>query len=139
MLSWQSRWSGCRNLDSVCSRARLVRHHSALSFGHLHILMKTLTAVLLLVTATLTLAGDKLFDERLAKDAVAVLRVHKAGDDRSLPKYPLIRYQVGADQVFKNESRWSVNHDFAVHGFKGMEGVPPGECTIYITRYHVAN
>ncbi len=99
--------------------------------------MKALTVVLLLVTATLTVAGDKLFDPRLAKDAVAVLRVHKVGHDWPLPTYPLIRYDVRVDQVFKNESAENLNHDFAVHGFKGMDGVPPGECTIYITRYDV--
>lgn len=100
--------------------------------------MKTITAVLLLVTATLTFAADELFDEKLAKDAVAVLRVHKDGRDWSLPKYPFIRYHLKVNQVFKNESRENLNHDFAVHSFKGMEGVPPGECTIYITRYDVA-
>ena len=100
--------------------------------------MKTITALLILVTATLALAADKLYDEELARHAVAVLRVRKVGHDWPLPKYPFIRYDVHVDQVFKNESGENLNHDFAVHGFKGMDGVPPGECTIYITRYDVA-
>ena len=107
-------------------------------FGHTHLLMKTLAAVLLLATATLTLAGDKLFDERLAKHAVAVLRVQRFSE-RSIPKYPFIRYEVHVYQAFKNEWRDGLNYDFGVHAFKGMDGVPREECTIYIARYDVAN
>ena len=103
----------------------------------MHMLMKAATIVLVLVAATLTQVADKLFDKELADDAVAVLRVQRF-HEWPLPKYPFTRYEVHVQQVLKNESRENLNHDFGVHAFKGMDGVPTGECTIYITRYDVA-
>jgi len=82
--------------------------------------------------------SDNLVDQRLAKEAVAVLRV-KVLLTTPLPKYPFTRYLVRTYKVFKNESDEKLNHDFQVHAFKDREGIPPGECTIYITRYNVAN
>jgi hypothetical protein len=100
--------------------------------------MKLITAVLLMVAITLTLAADGLFDDKLAKDAVAVLRVERYLES-SIGGSPFTRYDVHVVRVFKNESSENLNHDFGVHVLKGMEGVPTGECTIYIGRYDAAN
>jgi hypothetical protein len=97
----------------------------------------------LLLVATLAAVGvgaerTNLVDPQLAKDAVAVLRVRTVSTT-PLPKYPLTRYQVRVYQVFKNEWHERVDHDFPVHAFKDQEGIPSGECTIYISRYDVTN
>ena len=103
--------------------------------------MKNITLVLLIAGAVLAQGSEKLFDEKLAKDAVAVLRVYKI-DTWQLPmqnKYPFTRYIVNGYEVFKNESNANLHQTISVHGFTGQDGVPSGECTIYIARYDVAN
>jgi hypothetical protein len=95
--------------------------------------MKT-TILGLLVLGTISVQADeKLYDDALAKKAVAVLRVERklVWD---LPHYPLTRYQIHVIHVFKNESNLPIVGDLSVDGFKGRDGVPPGECTIYIER-----
>jgi hypothetical protein len=98
--------------------------------------MKTTTLVLLVLGTLLVQADEKLYDDALAKKAVAVLRVERklVWD---LPHYPLTRYQIHVIRVFKNESNVPIAPFIAVDGFKGRSGVPPGESTIYIERYYV--
>lgn len=100
--------------------------------------MKTVTVILFLAVAAFAQTTDKSFDDKLAKDAVAVLRVHKF-HEWLLPKYPFHRYTVHVHEIFKNESRDNLMHDFDIHCFKDMSGIPEGECTVYISRYDVAN
>lgn len=95
-------------------------------------------AAIVLGAIGLAADSDNLVDQRLAKEAVAVLRVQVVFST-PLPKYPLTRYHVRPSKVFKNESTERLNGDFQVHAFKDREGIPPGECTIYIARYDVAN
>jgi hypothetical protein len=98
--------------------------------------MKTTILALLVLGTLLVQADEKLYDDALAKKAVAVLRVERKLV-YDMPHHPLTRYEVQAKHIFKNESNLVVNHDFAVHGFKGRDGVPPWECTVYIERYDV--
>jgi hypothetical protein len=100
--------------------------------------MKITIALLLVACIALARAGEKLFDENLAKDAVAVIRVHKFAE-WPVPKYPLTQYHVHVYEVFKNESKENLNKSMWVDGFKEQDGVPAGECTLYLTRYDVAN
>ena len=104
--------------------------------------MKTILLTLLALGATLVQAEEKLYDEALAKRAVAVLRVERqnARPEFHQEKYPFIRYTVLTRQVFKNqyyEKDREFMHHFDVLGFKDKEGVPPGESTIYIERFYV--
>lgn len=101
---------------------------------------KTIIMLVAIALGAIGLASERnnLVDQRLAKEAVAVLRVQVLLTT-PLPKYPFTRYLVRTYKVFKNESNEQLNHDFQVHAFKDREGIPPGECTIYITRYDVAN
>jgi hypothetical protein len=103
--------------------------------------MKTITIIIFATIGMLVQASDKLFDENLATNAVAVLRVHKI-QTWQLPlqdKYPYTRYIVNGYEVFKNESNENLHKSISVHGFTGQDGVPSGECTIYIARYDVTN
>ena len=104
--------------------------------------MKTAILTLLISGAAVVQAEEKLYDEALARKAVVVLRVELASarPEPHPEKYPFMRYMVLTHRVFKNESHYtdqSFNHHFDVLGFKDKDGVPPGESTIYIERYHV--
>jgi hypothetical protein len=98
--------------------------------------MKTIAVILFAAFAMQANAAEKLFDDNLATNAVAVVRVHMLSSIQ-IPKYPVTRYDVHVYQVFKNESRENLYHDFGVFAFTGKDGVPPGECTIYIARYNL--
>jgi hypothetical protein len=103
--------------------------------------MKIITTILFFAAVILAQGADKLFDENLATNAVAVLRVRKI-QSWQLPmqnKYPFTRYIVNGYEVFKNESNENLHQSFSVHAFTGQDGVPSGECTIYIARYDVTN
>jgi hypothetical protein len=67
---------------------------------------------------------------------VAVVRVYMLSSIQ-IPKFPVTRYDVHVYQVFKNESRENLYQDLEVFAFKGRDGVPPGECTVYIARYNL--
>ena len=99
--------------------------------------MKTIILALLVLGTTLVQAEEKLYDDALAKKAVAVLRVklNMACDLPHQDIYPLTRYEIHVIHIFKNESNLPIG-DGSVHGFKGRAGVPPGESTIYIERYY---
>jgi hypothetical protein len=96
--------------------------------------MKTTVLMLLVLGAVLVQADEKLYDDALAKKAVAVVRVEGKRPVWELPHFPMTRYHVHVIHVFKNESNLPIA-DCDVHAFKGRDGVPPGECTIYIERY----
>ena len=97
--------------------------------------MKTTMLALLVLGTALVLANEQLYDAALAKKAVAVLRVERKLV-YDVHDYPLTRYQVHVIHVFKNEYKLPIS-DCAVHGFRGRDGVPPGESTIYMERYDV--
>jgi hypothetical protein len=97
---------------------------------------------LLVLGTTLVLAEEKLYDDALAKRAVVVLRVElQHARHEFLPdKYPFIRYTVLGRRVFKNESYTkdgNLLQHFFIRGFDNKAGVPPGESTVYLQRYHV--
>ena len=100
--------------------------------------MKATVLALLVLGTMLVQADEKLYDDALAKKAVAVLRVklNMAYDLAHQDKYPLTRYQIHVIHIFKNDSNLPIG-DCAVDGFKGRPGVPPGESTIYVERYYV--
>jgi len=102
--------------------------------------MKTFAIAIIVSFTLLARAADNLVDEDLAKNAVVVLRVKKFGTYTypKFPNHPFTCYDVRVLRVFKNESnrRWA---DFGVQAFKEKEGVPSGECTIYLERYDLKN
>ena len=100
--------------------------------------MKTIAIIIFFAVGMLAQAADKLFDNELAKNAVAVLRVHLV-HPWPVPKYPFTQYVVNVSQVFKNESNENLNKAITVSAYKEQDGVPAEECTIYIVRYNVAN
>ncbi|MDB6016311.1 MAG: hypothetical protein JWR19_800 [Pedosphaera sp.] len=83
-------------------------------------------------------ANDKLVDEGLTKNAVAVLRVQLMFSN-STPSNTFTWYVVHVNHVFNNESNQNMGHDFPIGAFKEKSGVPQGECTVYLTRYDVPN
>ena len=104
--------------------------------------MKIITTILFFAAAVLAQGADKLFDDSLATNAVAVLRVRRTGSAWPLPmpdKYPYTRYGVEVYRVFKNESNENLGGSMSVNSFNEKAGVPLGECTIYIGRYDVIN
>ena len=101
--------------------------------------MKSISVVLFIVCVTLVQAEDKLFNDAKATNAVAVLRVNRFSA-RPVRTHPfLTRYTVTPQQVYKNESTERLGHTISVHGFSDRDGVPAGECTIYIAKYDVPN
>jgi hypothetical protein len=105
--------------------------------------MKTTILTLLVLGATFVQAEDNLYGEALAKKAVVVLRVelHHARHEFLPDKYPFMRYTVRGLRIFKNESYTKdldLTGHFDIFGFDDKPGVPPGESTIYLQRYHVA-
>ena len=101
--------------------------------------MKSISVVLFIVCVTLVQAEDKLFNDAKATNAVAVLRVNRFSA-RPVRTHPfLTRYTVTPQQVYKNESTERLGHTISVDGFSDRDGVPAGECTIYIAKYDVPN
>jgi len=96
--------------------------------------MKYITLILLLAGCFVVRAADKLFDDKLATNAVAVLRVEHA------MKVPVTQgkfdsYTVWPSQVIKNKSSENLAHTIQVAVLKGHSGIPAGSCTIYLERY----
>ncbi len=101
--------------------------------------MKTIAIIIFVAVGLLAQAADKMFDDELARKAVAVLRVRLIDNPWPLPRYPFTQYRVNVSQVIKNESDQNLNQTITVSAYKGQEGVPAEECAIYIERYNVAN
>jgi hypothetical protein len=103
----------------------------------LHTFMKTI-AFILMVSAVLPLAADKFYDDELAKNAVAVIRVRYSRQltaTNNLGNGLFTSYLVWPRQVIRDESGECSLHTFAVGVLKGRAGIPPGECTIYLEKY----
>jgi hypothetical protein len=96
--------------------------------------MKYITLLLLTVCSFVVLAADKLFDDSLATNAVAVLRVDHA-KPCPVRDGTFDWYTVWPSQVIKNESSQDLHHTFQVAALKGHSGIPDASCTIYLQRY----
>jgi hypothetical protein len=96
--------------------------------------MKAISIIILVSLGMLARAEDKLFDDQLAKNAVAVLRIEHS--QRVLTNNNICQfYMVWPTKVFKNESAENLYHTFPIRVLNGKAGIPPGECTIYMERY----
>jgi hypothetical protein len=108
--------------------------------------MKTITLGLLIACAGLAQAEDKLFDDKLATNAVAVLRVQGL-DAQPVRECPFICYTVKPQRIYKNASNQRldytmyerINYTMHVYGFSNKAGVPAGVSTIHIAKYDVPN
>jgi hypothetical protein len=96
--------------------------------------MKYIPLVLLTACCFVVLAADKLFDDSLATNAVAVLRVDHA-KPCPLRDEKFDWYTVWPSQVIKNGSSQDLLHSFQVAALKGHSGIPDASCTIYLQRY----
>ena len=77
-------------------------------------------------------AADKLYDDTLASNAVAVLRIYESMKVETNGLFQM--YLVTSKKVFKNESGKRVDITIAVGVLKGHGEIPNTECTIYIER-----
>ena len=97
--------------------------------------MKIIALIIFVSVGLLARAEDKLFDEALASNAMAVLRV------RLLFSYTLDTnytwYSAHTIQVYKNDSDKRIA-DLEIGSFKGRPGVPYGDCTVYLVPYNMA-
>ncbi len=73
-------------------------------------------------------------DEKLAQNAVAVVRVKLIVANTGSQYSPFRVYSVHTIRILKNESH-EVFQDLLVRAFKDKPGVPAGECTIYLQKY----
>ena len=96
--------------------------------------MKPIITALFCFVIQFARAGDLQVDEKLAQNAVAVVRVRLVIADSGLPHSPFRVYSVHTIRILKNESH-EVFQDLLVRGFKDKPGVPEGESTIYLQRY----
>jgi len=96
-------------------------------------LMKTYLLVICCVCFHLARAGDLPVDEKLAQNAVAVLRVKLIfANDHGTNWWT--DNQVHTIQIFKNESHTRIA-DIGILSIKGRAGVPKEECTVYLQRW----
>jgi hypothetical protein len=96
--------------------------------------MKYITLIMLVTCSFVVFAAEKLFDDKLATNAVAVLRIEHA------MKIPVTQgkfdfYSVSPSQVIKNKSSENLMRSFEVAVLKGHIGIPAASCTIYLERY----
>jgi len=100
------------------------------------------TAFLLFALTILAQAEEKLYDDKLATNAVAIIRVefaHHSSDPTWAPNYPLTSYIVWPKQIIKDEwGEFSTTATTRVCVIKGREGIPTGESTIYLERYSLS-
>ena len=101
-------------------------------------IMKPIITALFCFVIQFARAGDLQVDEKLAQNAVAVVRVKLMFADSGLPNSPFRIYSVHTISILKNESH-DVFRDLLVRGFKDRPGVPEGVCTIYLQRYDPIN
>ena len=95
--------------------------------------MKTIAIFLFVAITTLAFAADKLMDDKLAAKAEVVLRVKRLSVEGA-DKYAW--YRVEVLQVLKNLSSESFTNSLSVAAYSWKDGVPDGECTIYLERYN---
>jgi hypothetical protein len=96
--------------------------------------MRVFTILIIVFITVLVQADDKLVDDRLTTNAVAVLRVDKFYT-QTLHDSPFVGYYVHVRQVLKNDSNEDLRHDFMICAFKDKSGVPSRTCTVYLERY----
>jgi len=97
----------------------------------------TIAIIIFAAVGMLAHAADKLFDDELAKNAVAVIRVDYARQAFTNSQFTF--YAVWPRQVLINGSGESLDHTFQVGVLKGKGGIPTGQSTIYIERYWSAD
>ncbi len=97
--------------------------------------MKSLIIAIIISLAGVASAEERLVDEGLAKNAVAVLRVHLLFSSQSAVPSGFMKYLVRVHKVYKNTSDQHLYHDFEIYAFAERPGVPKGECTVYLEGY----
>lgn len=99
--------------------------------------MKLLSIICLLIVAMTANAADQLFDEKLASNALAVLRVKLIFSTTYTSSNMFTSYYVRTLEVYKNESNTRIGHNLSleVGAFRGRPGIPKAECTVYLQRY----
>ncbi len=96
--------------------------------------MKTIITLIIFVIIQFAKAGDLQVDDKLAQNAVAVVRVSLMFADSGLPHSPFRIYSVHTIRILKNDSH-EVFRDLLVRAFKDKPGIPDGESNIYLQRY----
>jgi hypothetical protein len=96
--------------------------------------MKPIITALFCFVIQFARAEDLQVNEKLAQNAMAVVRVKLMFADNPGTATPFRIYSVHAIRILKNESN-DMFRDLLVRGFKDMPGVPEGESTIYLQRY----
>jgi hypothetical protein len=99
--------------------------------------MKAMMTFFLVAVAAVGVAADKLLDNKLAASAEVVVRAKRVAADGGHSKYAWFRVQVL--QVFKNESGTQITNELSIAAYNGKDGVPKGESTLYLERYHKTN
>ena len=99
--------------------------------------MKTILSSLLLACVLSVQAAGQWFDQNLASNAVAVLRVQRIYIWPHRTDFKFDRYEVRVHGVIKNESNENLNHDFGIFALRERAGVPATQCTVYLERYDV--
>ena len=99
--------------------------------------MKAIALLLFASLANLAHADEKLYDDKLATNAVAVIRVEQAvhAKDSTWANGFLTSYVVWPKQIIKDESGELTTATFRVGVIKGRDGIPRGESTIYLERF----
>ena len=99
--------------------------------------MKAIAFLLFGSVAILAYADEKLYDDKLATNAVAVMRVEHAihAKDSTWANGFLTSYVVWPEHIIKDESGELTEHTFRVGVIKGREGIPRGGSTIYLERF----
>lgn len=100
--------------------------------------MKILALFLFAACTLFVRAEEKLYDDRLANNAVAVIRVsdsdHVTGTN-GLGHGLFTEYLVEPVRILRDESGTLARGSLRVAVLKGREGIPRGTCTIYLEMY----
>ena len=96
--------------------------------------MKAIIILIICFVIQVARAGDLQVDDKLAQNALAVVRVKLMFADSGLPHSPFRVYSVHTIRILKNDSH-EVFRDLLVRAFKDKPGIPDGESTIYLQRY----
>jgi hypothetical protein len=96
--------------------------------------MKAILTLIFCVLIQLARAGDLQMDEKLAQNAIVVIRVKLIVADTGSQYSPFRVYSVHTIRILKNESH-EMFQDLLVRAFRDKPGVPERECTIYLQKY----